>query len=135
MAAAAHVTPAATFVDVVQRQADFQRRLGHHFNEMSIAERVGYVKQMYVAAVKELGEALDETSWKEWALGDWVHEDKLVGELTDVLCFLINMFLVALPGLTPPEVARVILESHSIKADLNTWRQDRRYDGTHSNET
>lgn len=105
------------------RQLAFQRRLGHDFNQMTLAERVSYVAMNQQAAVAELVEALAETSWKPWAAGDWLNTEAFLGELTDVTCFLLNMYLAVLA--TPAEVdAR-----HAAKVDVNHRRQDEGYVG------
>jgi hypothetical protein len=115
---------------MLERQLAFQRHLGFDFAAMSTRERVDYVKQMYVAAVKELGEALDETSWKNWAKGEFFHEDAVLGELIDVTCFLLNLFFVACPDLTPHELANMIDVAHETKTSINRRRQVEGYDGT-----
>ena len=110
-------------------QRSFQRSLGHEVEWMSDTERVAYVKEMYIAAVQELGEALDETSWKPWARGVPRVNDALFGELIDVWHFIMNMFMVAMPKLEPDELAALIHRRYMEKQGINRQRQADGYDG------
>jgi len=111
-------------------QRSFQRSLGHNVGWMSTAERVKYIKDMYVATVQELGEALDETSWKPWAKGDAsVSDDALFAELIDVWHFVMNLMMVAKPLLTNDELAALIHAKYMEKQGINRQRQAAGYDG------
>lgn len=115
-------TPLAT---LYAKQRQLQERLGYHFDTMTEAERVHYVKDMVLALTDELHEALAEcTGWKPWATVDHdIDREKYVGELVDCLHFLMNLFLVVN---TPVET---IIERYLRKNKVNHQRQDDGYDG------
>lgn len=113
---------------MIETQRLLQLRLGYDFTSMTLEERVEYVRDMYVAAVQELGEALNETSWKRWAGGTWLNADALHGELVDTWHFLINLLLVTSPGLTADGVATELTDGYFRKNAVNHRRQDENYD-------
>lgn len=109
---------------VLLRQLTLQRARGYDFARMTTAERVDYVRWNAQAAGAELYEALAETSWKPWAAGEaWLDRDRYLGELTDVLCFLLNMYLAV--GATVAEVD----ERHAAKSVVNHRRLAEGYTG------
>lgn len=114
---------------MISMQRDFQRSLGYDFAAMSQRERIAYVKDMVQALIHEAGEALDEVSWKSWATAEFVNEDNLKTELTDIWIFLMNLWLVACPGDTPEEIADVFGVNFSAKFFVNRRRQQQGYDG------
>lgn len=114
---------------MIERQLEFQRRLGYDFAAMSDRERVEYVRLTYVATVMELGEVLNEVSWKPWATGERFDVEGIIGEVTDVWHFLMNLLLVALPAATPAEVAVTLRSHYDAKQVVNRRRQDAGYDG------
>lgn len=57
-----------------------------------------YVRNNVLAAIKELTEALDEISWKEWASAEFFNREAYLGELADVQLFLDNLKLLAMRG-------------------------------------
>lgn len=54
-----------------------------------------YIRWNTLAAVKELMETLDETSWKPWVDYDKFNRNEYVGELVDVLHFVANLLVTA----------------------------------------
>jgi hypothetical protein len=119
---------------MVAAQRAFQERIGFDFASMTVGDRVAYVKEMYVAAVMELGEALNETTWKPWATrnsGEYaIHSLELITELTDVWCFICNIWFAVMPDATPAEIAVAMGVSHDAKVALNHTRQDDGYTGS-----
>lgn len=115
---------------MIQRQRDLQERLGYHFEMMSLRERISFTRDMYVAAMQELGEALDETSWKPWATGEFIHTFALIGELSDTWQFLTNMWFAAFPEASADQLAEMMNTTHSAKVDVNVRRLENGYDGT-----
>lgn len=85
--------------------------------------RAQYMRDMTLALVDELSEALNETGWKPWATSRHLHRDAYVAELVDALHFLANLFLVA--GATEHEITALYLA----KAEKNRQRQEAGYDG------
>lgn len=95
---------------------------------MTRDERIQYVKDMTLAAVHELGEALDETDWKPWSVSSrGINVDAYVGELVDVWHFLMNLMLAA--GYEPAVAADKLYEGYLVKRGINRQRQLDGYDG------
>ncbi len=60
----------------------------------SDGDRIEYIKEMVLAATDELHEALGEVGWKSWASSRRIDRDAYLGELIDVLFFLMDLFIV-----------------------------------------
>ena len=110
----------AVLIDI---QREFQSQLGHDFHWMSDQARIEYLKTMILAATDELHEALNEMSWKSWAKNQFIHDQKIGGELIDLLHFVFNMFLCV--GMD----ANSIYDRYLAKHEVNRTRQDTGYDG------
>lgn len=111
--------------EIFKLQTEFQESLGFYFDDgsMSSPERVEYIRDMVLASLDELHEALHEVSWKPWANSLFINRDALAGELVDVLHFFVNLCLVI--GLSPSELhAR-----YTAKREINLNRQAAGYDG------
>lgn len=108
-------------VGIFNRQNTLQRVLGIDFDDLTTAERVELVKQYILAAEDELHEVLNETSWKPWATGVKFNEENIKRELVDVLCFLVNLCLLA--GMSPLDLAG----RHAAKTKVNIARQETGY--------
>lgn len=116
--------------DMLTQQLDFQGSLGYDFANATEEERVAYVKEMYVAAVQELGEALNETTWKSWTTAPaHVSTEAFISELVDAWHFIMNMLLIALPAASPDEVALTFKVMYDGKMAINRRRQQEGYDG------
>lgn len=116
--------------EMVTTQRAFQERVDPRFRSVDVTERVAYIKDMYVALIQEAGEALNETSWKPWTTCESnIHLAELLTELTDVWCFLCNMWLAAMPDATVDEIATAMLITYRTKMEINHRRQDEGYDG------
>jgi hypothetical protein len=115
---------------MITQQRELQGQLGYDFTRMSDRERVDYVTMMVLAAIKELGEALDEVSWKPWAAGTTRFMAlPFMGELNDAWQFICNMWLVAIPNATPDQVATAMITSLEAKLAVNRVRVEEGYDG------
>src|SRR5688572_22527545 len=88
----------------------------YNFQHIGLAARVALIEKMYVAAVRELGEAHDEISWKPWATGQFINRDKLVSECVDAFQFIMNMMLAL--GDDPRELAIEFANRHAAKVLL-----------------
>lgn len=109
---------------VMKRQLELQRKsFGIDPQHLSGAERDEYVQAMALALTVELGEVLQEISWKPWATGQWFNRQAYLMELIDVLHFWTNLVLVATDD--PDDVLHVYLT----KADINAERQRIGYTG------
>lgn len=113
----------------------FQERLQRETYKIDVLnlapeERVQFIKDQVLAATDELHEALNETSWKPWSstFGD-VAEDAYFGELIDLFHFVMNLMLVAYPGLQPEALAPTIELRYMEKRKINVQRQADGYDG------
>lgn len=82
-----------------------------------------YVQAMALALVVEVGEVMQEVSWKPWASGQWFHREAYLEELIDVLHFWMNLVLVATDR--PEE----LLTAYMVKHDVNAQRQASGYTG------
>jgi hypothetical protein len=110
----------------LQSKLQFQS-YGRVPQRMLPGERIQYVKDMVLAATVELGEALDETQWKPWALGsNRINVDAYVGELVDVWHFLMNLLLAA--GYDPAGAADKLYEGYLVKRGVNEKRAAEGYD-------
>lgn len=89
-------------------------------------DRAQYVRDMTLALIDELSEALNETGWKPWASSRHLNRDAYVAELVDALHFLANLFLVA--GVSENEITALYMA----KAEKNRLRQENGYDGVSS---
>jgi dimeric dUTPase (all-alpha-NTP-PPase superfamily) len=86
-------------------------------------DRDDYVTAMALALMVEVGETLQEISWKPWASGQWFHREAYLEELIDVLHFWMNLALVATDR--PEE----LLTAYMVKHDVNAQRQANGYTG------
>lgn len=116
--------------EMLTLQLELQHRYGHNFREMTLPERVDFIKEMQQAAVQELGEVLNEISWKSWTSGqDFINEAALMAELSDTWQFVTNMWFAALPHATPESLA-VLMKAYLLgKLKINDRRHDDGYDG------
>lgn len=110
-------------VEIFFNQRQFQQRLGYNFDTMTEKQQIAYIKEMYIALVAELHEAIDETTWKSWAEDSpGINDHEAYGyELVDALHFLLNLFMVA--GWGPEQ----IYDAYLAKMKVNNQRQDGGY--------
>lgn len=96
---------------------------GHHPGESTDPEaKVAYIKDMALAALDELHEALGEVGWKPWAKSRHVNRDALVSELVDTLQFLMNLMVAA--GADAQEICDKLYKKHLIN-----WQRMNGYTG------
>jgi len=110
------------FSRLLQRQREIQEgHMGGNPAAMPDDEKAAFIRNMSLALVAEVIEALDETRWKPWAKrnGQPVVKDKqlLTQELADVYIFLMNLMLAG--GITSTELARAV----DNKQGVNIQRQ------------
>jgi dUTPase-like protein len=117
---------------MITDQRMFCKRVDVRWMSDDITQRIAYVKDMYIALVQEAGEALNETTWKPWATEavPAIHTLELITELTDIWCFVMNMWFAAMPDATPEQIAEALFQSHHTKVKVNHQRQNEGYDGT-----
>lgn len=129
-AAADHAPVGDSLVEMLAAQLEYQRSMGHDFAAMSDERRIAWVKDMYIAAVHELGEALDEVSWKPWTDGPPRFTVlPFIAELGDAFQFIMNMWFAAMPHATPAEVATAMHVTLDSKLLVNRARVADGYDG------
>jgi len=115
---------------ILQRQLQLQNDYGYNYPAMTTEQRVATIKDMYIAAVQELGEVLNETTWKPWTSSEPnVHATHLIGELVDTFQFMMNMLFVARPDLKPEELSALFDLKHQQKVEVNRHRMASGYDG------
>jgi len=115
--------------EMLVAQRALQARIGYDLAALTTRDRVAYAKEMYIALVVELTEALNETSWKSWARGDRFNDDAFFGECIDMWHIMLNMMLVAQPHLAAAELVKLITTRYLAKNKINHQRQDAGYDG------
>lgn len=86
-------------------------------------DRVMFIKDMVLALLDEVHEALGEVGWKPWAKSRHVNEEALKGELVDAFHFFMNLCLVS--GMDAEELEI----RYDIKNEKNLRRQQEGYDG------
>lgn len=82
-----------------------------------------FYKDMHIAMVDELHEALNEIGWKPWATSRHFNIEAVKGELVDALHFFMNLCMVA--KVTPEDLIKGYID----KSAKNIQRQAEGYDG------
>ena len=110
---------------MLDAQHDLQlHAFGVDIDAFTEAERVAFISSMVLAMQAEIIEALDESTWKPWdKRAPAVDGNALVGELVDVWHFLMNLFLVAMPGVSSGVIAQTIHDRYNRKNATNAKRQ------------
>ena len=109
---------------MLNMQSELQEKsYGQRIEELEGTERIQMFKEMYVALVDELHEALGEMGWKAWATSKHFNEPAVQGELIDAWHFFMNLLI--LSGLDP----EVMFEKYMAKHRKNQQRQIDGYDG------
>lgn len=85
--------------------------------------KVEYIRNMTLALLDEMHEALNETGWKPWASSNHINEEAFKNELVDAFHFFMNLMLVV--DMTPSE----LYIRYRRKREKNIKRQDDGYDG------
>lgn len=104
----------------------------HHRTDPTVVPedlRAAWIKNMILATLDELHEALNETGWKPWASSRHVNDDACFGELRDAWQFLMNAML-TVHQVSPSELAELLEESLDAKLKKNYARVDAGYTGT-----
>lgn len=109
--------------ELFSTQYSFNRMVAPEAFSEDIEKRTAYVRNMTLAGMIELGEALNEWGWKPWSQRRGVDTDKYKAELADVMCFIINLALAA--GLN----AQDLFNATSTKQKINVERQRAGYTG------
>jgi len=102
-------------VEMYNKQIDLQKRIGSNFEDQQ------FIKDMTLAAIDELMEAIRETPWKPWKKTQEMNKENFKNEIIDVWHFVINLSISA--GLSPKELYERFCE----KNNENHKRQDRGY--------
>ena len=113
---------------MIERQRQLQEQHmfnGTSFADMSVLDRVRYLKDMVLAIDNELhAEVLNEFTWKPWDKSQpTIHEEHLLRELVDVWHFLMNLMWATYPQDTPAELARRFFLVYTDKWEVNVERQ------------
>lgn len=109
---------------MLNMQSELQERhFGARVEELQGEERIQFLKDMYIAFVDEMHEALGEVGWKPWATSKHWNEEAFKGELIDAWHFFMNFMLVA--GLDAEDLFERYMQKHSV----NVARQEAGYDG------
>jgi len=117
-------------VGMLTEQRKLQEELGIDLKGMDDVARMDYIKTMYIAAIQELGEALNETSWKTWSKHRHTNTAAFLSELSDAFQFIMNMFMGAFPEATSEELAEMFAITHATKIAINKQRIREGYDGS-----
>lgn len=92
---------------------------GDNYKGIAIEE----YKNMHVALVDELHEALNEIGWKPWASSQHFNQEAVKGELVDAFHFFMNLCMIA--QVTPDD----LIQGYINKSAKNIQRQEDGYDG------
>lgn len=114
--------------DRLDQMFELQRQLqrdtyGKDPGELEGEERIQFLKDMHVAQIDEMHEALGEIGWKPWASSKHVNEEAMQGELVDEFHFFMNRCMAA--GMTP----QMLFDKYTAKRLKNIARQEAGYDG------
>lgn len=94
-------------------QSQLQVAMGNmHPSTRSPESQMEYVREMILAAVSELMEALDETGWRTWSSSNHVNRDAYIGEIRDSLQFIMNAL--SLVECTAEELRDKLAEKHQV---------------------
>lgn len=119
-------------ISMIRQQRELQHRMGHKFSVAPDEKwaRIEHIKNMAIAAIMEISEALDEVSWKPWTVGEPVLRKHAVGgELSDAWQFIMNMWFAAYPELSDEDLANRMLATLEAKLAINETRRVNGYDG------
>lgn len=117
-------------VSMLRQQRELQEKLGYHFERMNQVARIRFIKDMHIAAIAELNEALDETSWKPWANTlPFINKIAFMSELGDAFQFIMNMWFAAFPDADADDLATMMLTTLETKLPVNLARHRNGYDG------
>lgn len=86
-------------------------------------ERIAFYKDMHIAIIAELQEALDEMGWKPWATSKHFRDEAVQAELVDAFHFFMNLFMVAGGN------AEKLFDGYIRKREKNIARQAAGYNG------
>jgi hypothetical protein len=85
--------------------------------DLPLTEKLKFIFDLNYACEDELHEAMNETSWKPWAKGEFIHEEEFKGELIDAWHFMMCLFLSV--GMDSAEIH----QRYAIKLTRNIQRQ------------
>lgn len=108
---------------ILDMQRNYQLRLGHDFEKMTLRRRIAYILEMSYALNDEVHESTKEVGWKSWAKSKHINEEAYRSELIDCFFFLLNLMLAA--NMTPMDIFR----GYKAKLAKNLQRIKDRYDG------
>lgn len=109
---------------LLKAQRDLQIKMGQADPmKMNEEERALFIKDMVLASTDELHELLAEVGWKPWATSRHVNRDAAVGELIDLLHFVLNI------GLALNVTGEELYLKYMAKRQKNIKRQEEGYDG------
>lgn len=121
----------ADLTAMMKAQLELQIAKGTNPLNMTLNERVQYIKDQVLACTDELHEALKEVGWKPWASKRFIDENPAFGELRDAWQFLTNlMFAVTLEE--PEQLADRLEANLYEKLAINHRRVTEGYDGVSS---
>jgi len=108
-------------------QRNLQDFMGFKIAQMSPEERIAYIRWNALAALAEIHEALDETSWKPWATDQFINTDLLINELRDAFQHMMNMIFAASPHSNLEQLALFFENSLYTKISKNMKRHESGY--------
>lgn len=110
---------------MLEMQKDLQiKAYGLTPGDMSINEKISYIKDMILASTDELHEVLAEIDWKPWTQGErTINTDGVKKELVDIWHFFMNIMLAT--GMNTDELYKMYMKKRQVNID----RQDSGYDG------
>lgn len=129
-------------VPMLQRQLELQRYMKEQGRALDPTDptleqdqRIQFVKDMYIAIVQELDEALNEVGWKPWGTARHVNGMAFLREMVDAWHFFMNLMLAVAPFIdevnNEAELAALFGELYFEKNRENWRRAGVEYHGFH----
>lgn len=117
------------FTELLDRQNRLQTFLaGEHIGDFDRNRTASFIREQALALIVEVGEVLNETQWKPWAIQTdeaiVIDKQKYIGELADVYIFFMNLMLAG--GVTTTELVEAVSAKQA--KNLGRWTSGT-YDG------
>lgn len=106
--------------DMFDKQEKLQNRLGN-MPTINGGLNIDYIKDMSIAAIDEIMEALRETPWKPWKKNQLYNQEKFQDEIIDLWHFVINLSLAS--GMSEKDVYKKFV----FKNNINEKRRKNNY--------
>lgn len=76
---------------IIDKQRTLQIAFGFPIDTDDLRTKANLLYAYSVGAMKEIGETMDEFSWKPWASDVFINREQVISEVADTFLFLANM--------------------------------------------